>query len=49
MHQYMSLMTTSRTYVVVGVEHTGDVLCQISVQHSLDVISNINYRQLNAF
>lgn len=33
------------TYIVIGIQHTGDVLCQISVQNSLDVISNINYKQ----
>lgn len=30
------------THVVVGVEHTGDVLSQILVQYSLDVTTNVN-------
>lgn len=34
------------SYIVVGVEHTGDVLRQISVQNSLDVIANVNWRQM---
>lgn len=39
-------MTTYSTYIVIRVENTGDVLRQISVQNSLDVISNINYGQV---
>lgn len=30
------------THVVVGVENPGDVLSQVSVQHSLDVATDIN-------
>lgn len=29
-------------YIVIWVQDTGDILCQISVQHSLDVTTNIN-------
>lgn len=34
------------TYVVIGVKNAGDVLRQVPVQNSLDVISNINYGQV---
>lgn len=34
------------TYIVVGVKNAGDVLRQVPVQNSLDVISNINCRQV---
>lgn len=34
------------TYIVIGVKNTGDVLRQIPVQNCLDVISNVNYRQV---
>lgn len=30
------------THIVIGIEDTGNVLCQIPVQHSLDVASDIN-------
>lgn len=29
-------------HIVVGVENSGDVLSQVSIQHCLDVSSNIN-------
>lgn len=31
-------------HIVVGVENTGDVFCQVSVQDSLDVVPHINCR-----
>lgn len=34
------------THIVIGVKNAGDVLRQVPVQNSLDVISNINYRQV---
>ena len=30
------------TYVVIGIEHPGDVLSQIPVTHSLDVVSTVD-------
>lgn len=30
------------THIVVGVEHSGDVLSEVSIEHSLNVASNIN-------
>lgn len=30
------------SYVVVGIQHTGDVLSQVSVQNSLNVATNID-------
>ena len=36
------LMFGQSTHIVVGVQNPGDVLCQVSIQHSLDVTTNIN-------
>lgn len=36
------------SHVVIGVKHAGDVLSQVPVQHGLNIISNIDCRQLNA-
>lgn len=30
------------THVIIGVEHSGDILSQVPAQHSLNVVSNIN-------
>lgn len=32
----------SRTHIVIGVEHSGNVLSQVPIQNSLDVIPNID-------
>lgn len=32
----------SRTDIVIGVEHSGNVLSQVPIQNSLDVIPNID-------
>lgn len=34
------------SYIVVGVEHAGNVLRQISVQNSLDVIAHVDYKKV---
>lgn len=39
-------MHVRSTYIVIGVQNAGDVLRQVPVQNSLDVIPNINYRQV---
>lgn len=31
------------THIIIGIEDPGDVLGQISVQHSLNVVSNVNW------
>lgn len=31
-------------YIVIGVQHAGNVLCQISIQNGLDVITHIDYK-----
>ena len=31
------------TYVIVGVQHARNVLCQVSVQHRLDVATDVNW------
>lgn len=30
------------SYIVVGIQHTGDVLSQVSVQNSLNVATNVD-------
>lgn len=32
----------SITHIVIGVQHPGDVLSQVSVQHGLNVVSDVN-------
>lgn len=36
-------MRIDRSYVVIGVEDPGDILRQVSVQNSFDVITNVNW------
>lgn len=36
--------STRHTYVVVGVEHAGNVLRQIPIQNGLDVIADVDCR-----
>lgn len=36
-------------YIIVGVQHAGNVLCQISVQNSLDVITHVDYKNREHF
>ena len=34
---------TPYPHVVIGVQHSGDVLCQVAVQHSLDVVAMVDW------
>lgn len=46
-HQHV-LQEKHHTYVVIGVEHAGNVLCQIPVQNGLDVIPDVDCRQADS-
>lgn len=48
LHQLQSARRRARnggTHIVVGVQDSRDVLCQVSIQHSLDVIAYIDCRK----
>ena len=30
-------------HVIIGVEHSGNVLCQVTVQYSLDVVAMVDW------
>lgn len=42
------LQEKRHTYVVVGVEHAGNVLRQIPIQNGLDVIPDVDCRQVDS-
>lgn len=39
---YELLQKRMSTHIVIGVEHSGDVLCLVSVTHSADVLSTVD-------
>ncbi len=36
-------MYTSVTHIIIGIQYTGDVLCKVTIKHSLDVVPMVNY------
>ena len=38
----MNCVNVQTAYVVIWIQNTGDVLCQVPVQHRLDVAANVD-------
>lgn len=42
MYMYTCL---SHTYIVIGVEDSCDVFCQVAIQHSLNVVAMVDWKK----
>ena len=42
MQVYVWSQSVQLAYIIIRVEHSSDILCQITIQHSLDVVAMID-------